>query len=729
MMTRRSRLRAAVTALALVAAALSPRSAGAAWTPLGYTFCNKTFTADPLEYVAEPVLSVFALSVVSDTTTWTPVDPGTDFIADAPPWVFDPETNSTHLFIQFLKPNDYLMVMQFTPFVYDVNVVQARDKNFTRKRGFTFAAPFPMISELNFAVFQSDGKTPVAAGTEVLFAGWSPDIDPYAAVTDGKGQVPVACLSRFRAGQLPKGYPPVGNPLYVEIPNFNGQGACSRLGRHQGLRVDRGDRDPQRGLCARHAAAAVVQFAREGAMIVVSVRRTALVFAIAACAVLAVAARADAFTMRSLNTLHLGWGTDKCPTQSTKNGYLVTNMVGSTPDVIVMQEVMPKLGALSALWGTTPAYAVYQSDEAGASSYRETYGIAVKAGGAVTVDPASVNAGKPTCYTGGGFSRPPCGIVVIEGTTTPVRTWVLDYHAIFGNITNRATEVKRIPAVVAAFQSVNIGTTIAPVTVARVVVGGDWNFSAVDLGPLLSTTNAAVPDVQTSLNPAGALSSKYDHFWCVGATCASAASINPPPTPWNTLQRLPQVLLGPPRRFARGVMTRSNGLRRRAVAAVMALASPRRRRSRRVPATPTGRRSTTRSAARSSRPTRCEYVTEPVLDVYAAPDTRATSRSRPGTSTWRHPGSWTTDPKYKRHDGRRFCSGKPATISRSCSSRRSWRTSSRPRAESGNYWRPNAYHKGVYTPPYPTISGIVLQVYRQNGKTPVAAGTEVLFGG
>lgn len=143
------------------------------------------------------------------------------------PWVFDPETNSTHLFIQFLKPNDYLMVMQFTPFVYDVNVVQARDKNFTRKRGFTFAAPFPMISELNFAVFQSDGKTPVAAGTEVLFAGWSPDIDPYAAVTDGKGQVPVACLSRFRAGQLPKGYPPVGNPLYVEIPNFNGQGACT----------------------------------------------------------------------------------------------------------------------------------------------------------------------------------------------------------------------------------------------------------------------------------------------------------------------------------------------------------------------------------------------------------------------------------------------------------------------------------------------------------------------
>lgn len=264
-------------------------------------------------------------------------------------------------------------------------------------------------------------------------------------------------------------------------------------------------------------------------------RRAALVFGIAACAVLAFAARADAsFTMRSLNTLHLGWGTEKCTTP--KNTYLVANMVGSTPDVIVMQEVMPKLGDLSALWGTTtPAYAVYQSDEAGASSYRETYGIAVKAGGAVTVDPASVNAGKPTCYTGGGFSRPPCGIVVIEGTTTPVRTWVLDYHAIFGNITNRATEVKRIPAVVAAFQNVNLGTTLAPVTVARVVVGGDWNFSAVDLGPLLSTTNAAVPDVQTSLNPAGALSSKYDHFWCVSATCASAAWINPPPMPWNAL--------------------------------------------------------------------------------------------------------------------------------------------------------------------------------------------------
>ncbi len=248
-----------------------------------------------------------------------------------------------------------------------------------------------------------------------------------------------------------------------------------------------------------------------------------------ACALGALCAgeRAQAFSLSSLNTLHLGWGTNKCAVQATKNGYLVAPFVGTTPDVVVLQEVMPKLGGVNTLWAQPPGnYFAYESAAQGASSYRETYGILVRNRVNLTVDPASVNGSLPTCYTGGGFSRPPCGVVVNDNGT---KTWVLSYHAIFGNVTARAAEVRRIVNVVTAFQNVNVGGA----TVARVVVGGDWNFDGPKLLGLLG--NAVAPDVQTSLNPAGALSSNYDHFLCITAACNTAASVNPPPAPWNTL--------------------------------------------------------------------------------------------------------------------------------------------------------------------------------------------------
>lgn len=264
-------------------------------------------------------------------------------------------------------------------------------------------------------------------------------------------------------------------------------------------------------------------------------RRAALVVGIAACAVLAGSGRADAFVLRSLNTLHLGWGTDKCQQQSTKNDYLVDKMVATAPDVIVLQEVMPKLGSLQALWpGNAATYTVYQSGSQGHSSYRETYGIAVKNGGAVNVFPSSVNNGSPTCAPGAGISRPPCGILVVENTTG---TWVLDYHAMFGNKTAREAEVRKIPAAVNWFQNLAVATSsTTSLTQQRVVVGGDWNFSGTELSPMLANTTVEV-DTQTSLTPAGLLSSNYDHFWCVGgATCAKVGqdgTIDPPPAPWS----------------------------------------------------------------------------------------------------------------------------------------------------------------------------------------------------
>jgi hypothetical protein len=132
--------------------------------------------------------------------------------------------------------------MQFTPFIFDVLGWQVRSKgNFSRPNVWlkgVYVPPFPTISGIVLQVFRSDGKTPVAAGTEVQFAGWAQDVDPYVAVTNGSGQLvttnlagthtytSIACLSRFRSGQLPSGYPPIGNPVYIDIPDFNNQGAC-----------------------------------------------------------------------------------------------------------------------------------------------------------------------------------------------------------------------------------------------------------------------------------------------------------------------------------------------------------------------------------------------------------------------------------------------------------------------------------------------------------------------
>lgn len=254
------------------------------------------------------------------------------------------------------------------------------------------------------------------------------------------------------------------------------------------------------------------------------VHRFLLALLCALCALCAGGQRAQAFSLSSLNTLHLGWGSDKCALQATKNGYLTTDFVGTTPDVVVLQEVMPKLGGVSTLWAQPPGnYYAYQSGAQGASTYRETYAILVRNRPNLGVDANSVNGSLPTCYTGAGFSRPPCGVVVNDNGT---KTWVLDYHAVFGSIPNRTAEVSRIPTVVTWFQNVNLGGA----TVARVVVGGDWNFDGTTLATLLGS--AVAPDVQTSLNAAGALSSNYDHFLCVTAACNTAASVNPPPAPW-----------------------------------------------------------------------------------------------------------------------------------------------------------------------------------------------------
>lgn len=254
--------------------------------------------------------------------------------------------------------------------------------------------------------------------------------------------------------------------------------------------------------------------------------------ALLACIASAGGARAGTFEVYSQNTLHMGWGADTY--QTPKNAYIKDTMIGTTYDVVLLQEVMPKLGGLNTVWTSPPvgAYQIYQSDAAGKSTYKETYGTLVKNSlGSGVVLP--VSGAQYTCYTAGtGFSRPPCAVLVKIGT---VGTWFLDYHAVFGNVNDRKKEVGNMSGVVSHVG----GLTVGGAQYSRVVVGGDWNFPKAELANILTLAGTTLePDTETSLNPKGDLSSRYDHFWCSsGVTCKNAAAITSPPLPFDTLPK------------------------------------------------------------------------------------------------------------------------------------------------------------------------------------------------
>lgn len=251
-----------------------------------------------------------------------------------------------------------------------------------------------------------------------------------------------------------------------------------------------------------------------------------IAFALAALVLAASKTDASQITVLSQNTLHLGWG--KPTPMATKNGYLVSSVVGTAYDVVMLQEVMPKI-TINALPWQSPApgtYLVYQSSAAGASTYKETYGFLVKSTLGVTQNPTGANI---ICYTSGTISRPPCGVLVNTGTTP---TWFVNYHAVFGSVPNRKKEVQQIGTGIRAFQNTAMGSTSTKYN--RVVVGGDWNFSAADVTTLVTSSIGGqaftvTPTGATSLKPTGATSQPYDHFACVTpVTCSSAAVVAPP---------------------------------------------------------------------------------------------------------------------------------------------------------------------------------------------------------
>src|SRR5215208_592220 len=172
---------------------------------------------------------------------------------------------------------------------------------------------------------------------------------------------------------------------------------------------------------------------------------------IALAALLVIVAHQSAsaqFTILSQNTLHLGWG--KVPYQTNKNTCLYNNVIGvpANFDVVILQEVVQQanLAALTNQYlpGT---YNVVQTGPLGPGSYKETYGFLVRvaAMGGVCCNITQTTTGQNFhTYTGAGISRPPSGVLVEAGVN---RTWVINYHAMFGAVAARRTEVSRVAPV------------------------------------------------------------------------------------------------------------------------------------------------------------------------------------------------------------------------------------------------------------------------------------------
>ena len=224
------------------------------------------------------------------------------------------------------------------------------------------------------------------------------------------------------------------------------------------------------------------------------------------------------FTLLSQNTLHLGWG--KAPYQQTKNTYLYNTVIGNPAnfDVVILQEVMQQanLPALTNqfLPGT---YTVVQTGALGPGSYKETYGFLVRTPtqGNACCNIVQTQAGQNYhTYTGSGFSRPPSGVLVQSTNNT---TWVINYHAMFGAVGARRSEVSKVALVIPQFQALAMGNT--GLQYQRYVVGGDWNFPATDaafayINQQLGGNLNVQPTALTSIKPRGVgLSSSYDHFF------------------------------------------------------------------------------------------------------------------------------------------------------------------------------------------------------------------------
>jgi hypothetical protein len=151
--------------------------------------CGNNYTQDELEYVSEPIL-----------TLW--YDAQDDLFGPAPVVAYRlrwyPNGGFAAADIQFAQPGDYAAILEYTPFVYDVQFLSVWGGPFA-------TANFQPVREFQFVrvnlIDRNGGNAP--ANVEIFFPGWSPEPSPYTADTDVNGGVTLACVSRWPNPRFP----------------------------------------------------------------------------------------------------------------------------------------------------------------------------------------------------------------------------------------------------------------------------------------------------------------------------------------------------------------------------------------------------------------------------------------------------------------------------------------------------------------------------------------------
>jgi hypothetical protein len=171
--------------------------------PINWNFlrCGNNYTQDELEYVSEPILTV-----------WEARQDG--LYGPAPIVGYRINWDANNAFataeIQFAQPGTYVAILEYTPFVYDAKPLLILDGPIARAT-FQPAREFQQV-RVNL-INWNGGAAP--ANVEMFFPGWSPEPSPYTADTDGNGGVTLFCVSRW---PYPDNYPFNFVLLYVNDP-------------------------------------------------------------------------------------------------------------------------------------------------------------------------------------------------------------------------------------------------------------------------------------------------------------------------------------------------------------------------------------------------------------------------------------------------------------------------------------------------------------------------------
>ncbi|MBV9930612.1 MAG: hypothetical protein JO013_06685 [Alphaproteobacteria bacterium] len=239
----------------------------------------------------------------------------------------------------------------------------------------------------------------------------------------------------------------------------------------------------------------------------------------AAAMLLPTAASAD-FLVVSQNALHLGQGSKGVKNYVPKKNAFVRRLGrwpgNALPQVTFLQEVMKQAKEAD----VTPAGGAARfSALKGNSSYLERYGdlLVTDPPGRLAilchVDTAALVS------SGAKVQRPPEATLIADSSSgSAQRVWFLDYHATFGTggPAARRDEIAEIGNIVRKLTGAV--PTGCPETSPAAVIVGDWNMDASDESIARLAANAGfarlafTPNVKTSLNAKGKLTSPYDHF-------------------------------------------------------------------------------------------------------------------------------------------------------------------------------------------------------------------------